>query len=465
MVLTRGRLLAIRDACFADDLSIEDAMLAWDEEDVVAYFESNGAVRPVGEETGGVRSVYCISDIHVEHKQNLAWLDSLPDGTGGARRAGSVLLCGGDVAVRQDLLRSALRTMVRAYETVFFVPGNHDVWLTEKGESGAYDSLAKWRDLLTICDEEGVHTRPRRLQTAGGRGLWVLPIASWHHRSWDREPPLKAPPGHSFRVDPLSRHASSDDGYTRWPCGLEHGSEELAEALDALNDERVGPDGLTFGDAVAAIDAERDAAAAAGDPPPLVLTMSHFLPRQELVPEKRHLFMPTLHRIVGSDFLRSRVGAARPDVHYFGHTHFAWDQTLDDGVRYISWPLGSPQEQTRRVPHSPSPDACRAWLPLRLWDAAAGWRGFTPDCYFSRLYTTKGRHPERTEMAHYTAAIYCPNAPIDPMLSLGDFEQMNADDLHAARESMRHQLERNLLATGKLRRELPPSVPNCFDYA
>ena len=60
--------------------------------------------------------------------------------------------------------------------------------------------------------------------------------------------------------------------------------------------------------------------------------------------------MPTLHEIVGSDLLRRRVERLGPGAHCFGHTHFAWDQTLE-GTRYLSWPLGSPQEQATRVPH------------------------------------------------------------------------------------------------------------------
>lgn len=32
-----------------------------------------------------------------------------------------------------------------------------------------------------------------------------------------------------------------------------------------------------------------------------------------------------------------------------GHTHFAWDQTLDDGVRYIQAALAYPTERQQRM--------------------------------------------------------------------------------------------------------------------
>ena len=34
-----------------------------------------------------------------------------------------------------------------------------------------------------ICDELGVHTAPWHVG-----GVWVVPIYSWYHQSWDTEP-------------------------------------------------------------------------------------------------------------------------------------------------------------------------------------------------------------------------------------------------------------------------------------
>ncbi|MEW5313334.1 MAG: hypothetical protein WDW38_004911 [Sanguina aurantia] len=89
--------------------------------------------------------------------------------------------------------------------------------------------------------------------------------------------------------------------------------------------------------------------AAVGRP---VLSFSHFLPRLELLPEKRFLMFPNLAKAVGSSPLNSRVqqltAVASSHVHVFGHTHFAWDTTLD-GVRYLQAPLCYPTERSRRL--------------------------------------------------------------------------------------------------------------------
>ena len=41
-----------------------------------------------------------------------------------------------------------------------------------------------------------------------------------------------------------------------------------------------------------------------------MISFSHFLPRQELLPEKRMLFVPNLAKAAGSDFLYRRQAAA-----------------------------------------------------------------------------------------------------------------------------------------------------------
>ena len=443
-MLTREQLESIRADAFAEDMELTDEMLGWSEAAAAEYFESGGSVRPMSEAEAAAIApldIYCISDVHVEHSQNAAWMKNLPDGNGGPAQPGSVLLCGGDLATAPDTLRNAFRAFKKAYETVFFTPGNHDVWITCRS---APDSLRKYKDILKICDEEGVLTAPERLraQSSDGRvpSVWVVPIASWYHASWDREPPLNPPPGMRLQIDPAVRHASSDEACCKWPSNLKHGSEELAGAIDAINSGE--GERRSFEGALSAIADERAAATASNVPPPVVISMSHMLPRQELCPEKRHLFMPTLHTIIGSDFLRRRVEALRPQVHVFGHTHFAWDQTLD-GIRYIQWCLATPAEQSRRVPYAGADGAaaCKLWLPLPIWRAVSGFSPPAPCTYFSDLYKMKGRHPESCEMSSYTAAIFCPSAPIDEMIPMPE-EAKDSAEAAAANETLKAQIAR-----------------------
>ena len=77
------------------------------------------------------------------------------------------------------------------------------------------------------------------------------------------------------------------------------------------------------------------------------MSFSHFLPRAELLPEKRTLFYPPLAKAVGSLPLRERVRALRPDLHVFGHTHYAWAAEVE-GTRFLQACLAYPREREER---------------------------------------------------------------------------------------------------------------------
>ena len=67
------------------------------------------------------------------------------------------------------------------------------------------------------------------------------------------------------------------------------------------------------------------------------------------------LFYPSLPKAAGSAYVEKRLRALGAKAHVFGHTHFLWDMELE-GVRYVQWALGSPQEQKRRNPFGETND-------------------------------------------------------------------------------------------------------------
>lgn len=161
-------------------------------------------------------------------------------------------------------------------------------------------------------------------------GVFIVPLLSWPHEDFDREPPLALPPGETLRrpVEPACR-CISDYGACVWP-GFENGSRALAARFDAMQD--LAP----------LLELRRRAY-----PTVPLISFSHFLPLQSLLPEKRFLFSPNLAKAVGSDFLEARVRALDADIHCFGHTHFSWDST-ENGTRYVQHCLGTPDEAKRR---------------------------------------------------------------------------------------------------------------------
>jgi len=341
---------------------------------------------------------YAISDIHVEKRGNMEWLRSLP------RFERSTLIVAGDVGVKLTQVREALTLFIEKFDHVFYCYGNHECWCQKPSADARAeqheDSYEKLIALRALCDELGVVTTPTLVE-----GVWVVPVLGWYHDSWDTEPELQSPPGKNLTCEvPLGKRLATDSMLCNWG-ELENGGEELARHLDGQN-EQWGvwplPEDLTLELSLPREERRH-----------FVLSFSHFLPRMELLPEKRFLFMPNLSQIVGSNFIKQRVQSLSPNVHVFGHTHFPWDMTLDDGVRYRSWPLGSPDEQARRIASYPS-EHVEQWHPLPVFDSNGRHYPTSEACWFSEMYTRIKRDPSSHYMADYVAAKFCPDAPRVP---------------------------------------------------
>lgn len=205
--------------------------------------------------------VYAVSDVHTDYPDNLSWVDALC-----ANRPEPLedcLIVAGDIADGVDIFRKTFERLCSAYRYVFFVVGNHELWV-RKSERGAYDSIGKLRHLREICDELGVLHRPTQLP----EGIWIVPIWSWYHASFDKEPDvLGATPIEKIMMD---FHACS---WTSVPSLKASGDDSLAQYFDELND----PD---FCEAIEKIEKQRNDALLEEREPPAVISFSHFLPLQ-----------------------------------------------------------------------------------------------------------------------------------------------------------------------------------------
>lgn len=282
--------------------------------------------------------IACISDIHTDRPGNLDWLkEHLP-------KAGdchyNVLILPGDVSDGLNKLTAALEVFAAAFDLVCFVPGNHDLWCLRKDSPP--DSLGKLRQVLGVCDTIGVCYRPVCLDTPTG-DIFLLPLLSWYTSDWDREPDLP----YIVEAKSRSEHAAPqwvDFHAIKWPAALIDELEDfsfdttgtcpgLSEIFARVNESWLPSVEKALADA-------REG----GLRSVTVISFSHFLPRQELTPEKRYLVDSFLPKVSGSDALEQQIRRIRPDVHVVGHTHLPCDARLE-GQRYVQWPLGSPAEQ------------------------------------------------------------------------------------------------------------------------
>lgn len=242
--------------------------------------------------------IYAISDLHTDFRENRAALER----AGLAGHRDDALIVAGDVADAENVLRDTLQWLVQRFAEVFFVPGNHELWV--RGEER--DSMDKFRAVLRLCDQVGVRTEPARVG-----GAWVVPLFSWYHPDFDAS-------GEGVEEE---LEAWSDRYFCRWPEGI----GRIDQAFLRMNDSRVHR----------------------YDAP--VITFSHFVPRPELLPPVRYLRFKGLPLVAGSMGIEEQIRVIQPRVHVFGHTHIPADETIG-GVRYVQNYFRRPADGAARDP-------------------------------------------------------------------------------------------------------------------
>eukprot|EP00929_Paragymnodinium_shiwhaense_P088275 TRINITY_DN48568_c0_g1_i1.p1 TRINITY_DN48568_c0_g1~~TRINITY_DN48568_c0_g1_i1.p1 ORF type:complete len:468 (+),score=77.08 TRINITY_DN48568_c0_g1_i1:47-1405(+) len=346
--------------------------------------------------------ICCISDIHVDAKSNREWLQKHLPPTDPAKF--NVLILPGDVSDGLDKLEDALRVFAAAFDLVCFTPGNHDLWAIRK--TGPPDSLAKLREVLQVCDEidnvtyAAVRLVPPDLDHAV---VYLVPLLSWYSSDWDREPDLPWYTGTD--VDLSTRW--TDFAAVKWPEALFEQASSYCQKSQGAKPIHFGQGGTSsffaeiFGrcNDECLSEVQRALQTEATQRQSLVVSYSHFLPRQELFPEKRFLVDPHLHKVAGSDVLQAQVQKLTPDVHVFGHTHLPLDLVLD-GIRYIQWPLGNPSEQ-RHQTHVVANSGL-----FVIYDAACGGLAPLQRTFWGDYFMSVGRHPTETCPAPWVRKLF-----------------------------------------------------------
>jgi hypothetical protein len=260
--------------------------------------------------------IFVCSDIHVNYAENMAWIQ----GWSARDYSGDVLLLAGDVCHDMGRLETALGHLRQTFAEVFFLNGNHELWLLGGDWS---DSLQKFHRILDVCRRLGVRTEPARVDTGEG-ALWIVPLFAWYDKPEDTPDSLFVPsdgPGD----DGLD--AWADERFVRWPAGsrpstyfLESNSVHVDRAYDAP-----------------------------------VISFSHFLPRADLMFPSQPGSLPqpavwpqragfNFSRVAGTRALERQIRKLGSAVHAYGHQHRNRWVTLD-GVHYVSHCLGYPHER------------------------------------------------------------------------------------------------------------------------
>ena len=237
--------------------------------------------------------IFAASDLHTDFAENRRRLQQVSS----TSYLQDVLIVAGDIADDLRIIDWTLRKLRSRFGQVFYVPGNHELWVRD----GEYDSVEKFRQVLRLCDEIGIYTRPGR----AGK-TWIVPLFSWYGSDFDRE-------GES---DIASLEGWADFYFCKWPVEMGPVSEYFLNLNESRIKEYNGP----------------------------VITLSHFLPRRELLPAIERLSFKGLPLVAGAPALDRQIRALNAVTHVFGHSHIDFDRVIE-GVRYVHHAFGYPREE------------------------------------------------------------------------------------------------------------------------
>lgn len=236
--------------------------------------------------------VWTISDLHTDYEENLHWCRQLSE----QDYQEDFLVLAGDISHELEQLQEVLILMVKRFKRVFFVPGNHDVWLAKGSQS---NSLQKFNAICKLAKELGASTTAY-IQAE----LAIVPLFSWYDFSFGVV---------SKRIE----RAWVDFRACRWPMEL----DELTQHFHQLNQ--------------AAIEQAKASKT--------ILSFSHFMPRADLLPPRVPTIVQELLPVFGAASLGEQIQHLQPQLHVYGHSHLNRSVRLDD-VHYINNAFGYPQE-------------------------------------------------------------------------------------------------------------------------
>ena len=266
--------------------------------------------------------VFALSDVHVDYNPNWAWLQKLSP----TDYTHDVLILAGDVSNNLDKLEAALLGGREKFADIFFVPGNHELWVRDME---CADSMAKFWRVLELCDSLGVRTSPGKVGGVGSgdNSVWIVPLFSWYVKPEEGTDSLFVPKA----GEDTTLEIWSDNYFIKWPPLK--GAVTVAAYFLRMNERHL----QRYYDVP-------------------VISFSHFLPRRDLIFREKEekeavkTTVPDTHprfnfsRVAGCAGLEKQIRRLGSVIHVYGHQH-RQRHRLIDGVLYISHCLGYPRER------------------------------------------------------------------------------------------------------------------------
>lgn len=237
--------------------------------------------------------VFAISDVHSDMLHNWSLLEKMP-----ADYQDDLIIVAGDISHNIKTIEKTLKLFKRKFRYVCYTPGNHELWVRDE----SYHSLEKFNKIIDLCNKFDIYIQPLILDQ-----IAIVPLYSWYESSFDLDD-AKA------NIEELVNW--SDNYFCRWPKE----TKNIAQYFLQLNNKHIKEYQTP------------------------VISFSHFLPRRELLPDKKWLYFKALPKVAGCIDLDEQIRYISAQVHVFGHSHINYDIVIDN-IRYVQNAMGYPRER------------------------------------------------------------------------------------------------------------------------
>lgn len=272
--------------------------------------------------------IWALSDVFFDQHGVPEWCKSLSS----SFFRDDVLMLAGNVADSLPQLRFGLTVLKSKFRRIFFVPGNHDLWVRKvtlqsliKGEKvkdefrHMGDSVSKLLEVLQVCDELGVETAPAEVAA----GVFLVPMFSWYSRDFVSRAMRKE----LASTSDVEAKVTIDQ-WVHWPFAC--GSDDAWKFFMRMNEA-----------ALRATLVAKSAWERWSNSKATVLTMTHFLTRTEL---DFDWTVPGLWDHVGCQGLDEQIRFIGSGLHVYGHSCTGPRTKVIDGVVYVHNYVGTTEK-------------------------------------------------------------------------------------------------------------------------
>uniref|UniRef100_A0A7S2MRH2 Calcineurin-like phosphoesterase domain-containing protein n=1 Tax=Zooxanthella nutricula TaxID=1333877 RepID=A0A7S2MRH2_9DINO len=124
----------------------------------------------------GSARIFAISDVHIDHGASvLSWAEGIST----TEFKGDILLVAGDLGDTFNAVKRGLMIFKKKFRRVFYVPGNHDMWIRPNTQDSTKlkfkDSIVKLLAMMDMCEQIGAEMMPAEVM----QNVFVVPLLSW----------------------------------------------------------------------------------------------------------------------------------------------------------------------------------------------------------------------------------------------------------------------------------------------